>query len=189
MSAILNPAIIAQLVPIFVVFQCLVLSAAFMVWMERKVCAYIQDRVGPNRVGPRGFPAAVCRRHQAALQGGAAAQGRRHVAVHPGADPLYRRGVAAFSVVPFGGETMFFGLLDQPIRLRGDGRQRRRAGHLRHHLDGRYGIALAGWTQQQISLLGGLRSAAQMIVTSCPTGSSLAAVIMLAGRCRCAKSS
>ena len=48
-----------------------------------------------------------------------------------------RAAFAAFSVVPFGGETTLFGLLDQPIRLRGDRRQRRRAGHLRHHLDGR----------------------------------------------------
>jgi NADH-quinone oxidoreductase subunit H len=49
-----DPTIIAQLLIIFVVFMALQLSAAVAVLMERKVAAFIQQRLGPYRTGPWG---------------------------------------------------------------------------------------------------------------------------------------
>jgi len=88
---------------------------------------------------------------------------------------------AAFAVVPFGGETTIFGLLDEPLGL--------------HVADvnvailivfaiasmGVYGIVLAGWSSNsKYSLLGGLRSSAQMISYELSYGLSLAGVLLIA---------
>src|SRR3982074_2785343 len=42
------------LLTIVVVFGVLQGTAGFLVYVERKICAYMQDRIGPNRVGPYG---------------------------------------------------------------------------------------------------------------------------------------
>ena len=108
-----------------------------MVWMERKVCAYIQDRIGPNRVGYDGvlqpFADVIKLLFKEELRPKAADALLFAIA------PIISTAAAfaAFAVVPFGTETTLFGLLDQPLPLRGHRRQRRRAGDLRDHLDGR----------------------------------------------------
>ncbi|MGH8185824.1 MAG: NADH-quinone oxidoreductase subunit H, partial [Steroidobacteraceae bacterium] len=51
----MNLVLIAQLIIILVVFVALIHAAAGMVWVERKVCAYIQQRVGPTRTGWAGL--------------------------------------------------------------------------------------------------------------------------------------
>ena len=49
------PVYVAQLGMILAVFGMLLLSAAVMVYSERKVAAFIQQRYGPYLVGPRGL--------------------------------------------------------------------------------------------------------------------------------------
>src|SRR3954454_16782276 len=117
MPAFINPTVIAHLVLIFAVMNMLVLSSAFMVWMERKVCAYIQDRVGPNRVGIEGslqpFADVIKLLFKEELRPKAG-----DALLFTLAPVLSAVGAfAAFSVVPFGNETTLFGLLDQPLRL------------------------------------------------------------------------
>src|SRR5687767_13722749 len=179
----LPPApIVAHLVLIFVIFNMLVLSAAFMVWLERKVCAYIQDRKGPNRVGFEGalqpFADVIKLMFKEQLRPKAADALLFAIAPVISACAAF----AAFSVVPFGTETTLFGLLDEPIPLQVTDVNVAVLVIFAITSMGVYGIVLAGWSSNsKYSLLGGLRSSAQMISYELSYGLALAAVIMLAG--------
>ena len=50
----IDPVVVVQVVLVVVVFQALLLSAAAMVWAERKVAARLQQRFGPTMAGPAG---------------------------------------------------------------------------------------------------------------------------------------
>jgi NADH-quinone oxidoreductase subunit H len=182
MPAWLTQQLIAHLVLIFIIFNVLVLSAAFMVWMERKVCAYIQDRVGPNRVGIEGalqpFADVIKLLFKENLKPAAADTFIFLIAPVISTCTAF----AAFAVVPFGTQTTLFGLLDEPLLLQVTDVNVAVLVIFAITSMGIYGIVLAGWSSNsKYSLLGGLRSSAQMISYELSYGLSLAAVVMLAG--------
>jgi NADH-quinone oxidoreductase subunit H len=182
MSWLPTPEIIARLGLIVVVFNMLVLSAAFMVWMERKVCAYIQDRSGPNRVGFEGvlqpFADVIKLLFKEQLKPKAADTILFAIAPLVSTTAAF----AAFSVVPFGTETTLFGLLDRPIPLEITDVNVAVLVIFAITSMGIYGIVLAGWSSNsKYSLLGALRSSAQMISYELSYGLAMAAVIMMAG--------
>jgi NADH-quinone oxidoreductase subunit H len=182
LPSFVTPSLIAHLVLIFIIFNCLVLASAFMVWMERKVCAYIQDRPGPNRVGFEGalqpFADVIKLLFKEDLK-------------PKGADTFIfliapvistATAFAAFSVVPFGTNTTLFGLLDEPLPLQVTDVNVAILVIFAVASMGIYGIVLAGWSSNsKYSLLGGLRSAAQMISYELAYGLALASVVLLAG--------
>ena len=51
----IDPVVVVQIVLVVVVFHALLLSAAAMVWAERKVAARLQQRFGPTMAGPAGL--------------------------------------------------------------------------------------------------------------------------------------
>jgi NADH-quinone oxidoreductase subunit H len=179
----LPPArITVHLILIFIIFNMLVMSAAFMVWMERKVCAYIQDREGPNRVGYEGVlqPFADVFKLMFKEDLRPMAADKLLFFIAPVLSTI--TAFAAFSVVPFGTETTLWGLLDEPIPLQVTDVNVAVLVVFAIASMGVYGIVLAGWSSNsKYSLLGALRSAAQMISYELSYGLALAAVIMMAG--------
>ena len=178
----MTPELVAQLGVIGFTFFMLLNSAAVLVYMERKVAAFVQQRFGPYLVGPQGLlqPLAdiVKLMFKEELRPKAADTWLFYLAPILSATAAF----AAFAVVPFGASTDFFGLLDRPIRLAAADVNVGLLVIFAITSMGVYGIVLAGWSSNsKYSLLGGLRSSAQMISYELAYGLSFAAVIMLAG--------
>jgi NADH-quinone oxidoreductase subunit H len=176
----MTPLLFAQIVLTLFIFVALLSSAAAMVWVERRVAALLQQRRGPTRVGWQGllqpFADVIKLMFKEELRPRAA-------------DPLLfalapiisaTAAFAAFAVVPFGAETTFFGLLDEPLRLQVADVNVAILVIFAIASMSVYGIVLAGWSSNsKYSLLGGLRSSAQMISYELSYGLALASVLVV----------
>lgn len=161
------------------VFVLLVLLTLFSIVFERKVVAWMQMRVGPNRVGPRGY--------LQSLADGIKLAFKEEIIPALADKPVYVLApivsavpaFLAFSVIPFGPEVSVAGektalqLTDLPIGV---------LFVLACSSVGVFGIVLAGWSSGSVyPLLGGLRSAAQVISYEVAMGLSFVAVFLYAG--------
>jgi NADH-quinone oxidoreductase subunit H len=176
-----TPLLIAQLVLTLFVFVALLSSAAGMVYAERKVAALLQQRVGPYLVGPQGLlqPLADVLKLMFKEELRPAAADKWLFALAPIISAA--AAFSAFAVVPFGAATTVFGLLDQPIQLQVADVNVAVLVIFAIASMSVYGIVLAGWSSNsKYSLLGGLRSSAQMISYELSYGLALASVLILA---------
>src|SRR5713101_1824795 len=176
----MTPLFIAQIGLTLFVFVMLLSSAAGMVYVERKVAALLQQRMGPYLVGPRGLlqPLADVIKLMFKEELRPRAADRILFALAPIISAT--AAFAAFSVVPFGAETTFFGLLKEPIRLQVADVNVAVLVIFAIASMSVYGIVLAGWSSNsKYSLLGGLRSSAQMISYELSYGLALASVLLV----------
>jgi NADH-quinone oxidoreductase subunit H len=162
------------------VFIMLLSSAAGMVYAERKVAALLQQRLGPYLVGPKGLlqPLAdvVKLMFKEEVQPASADRWLFRLAPVISATAAF----SAFAVVPFGADTTLFGLLSEPIRLQVADVNVAVLVVFSIASMSVYGIVLAGWSSNsKYSLLGSLRSSAQMISYELSYGLALASVILL----------
>ena len=147
----------------------LLTAAAYTVYLERKICAWIQQRYGPNRVGPFGLLQPLADVVKLLLKEDivpADADKRIHFL-----GPVISVTIAltAYAVIPF---SYNVGIADVNIGV---------LFVLAITSISVYGITLSGWaSNSKYALLGGLRSSAQMISYELSMGLSVVSVIILA---------
>ena len=174
--------VIAQIVIILVAFVMLLNTAAIMVWVERKVCALIQQREGPTRVGPYGLFQPLADVIKLMMKEELRTKSADAILFTLAPIISCVAAFAAFAPVPFGAETTFFGLLDRPVGLQVADINVGMLAVFAISSMGVYGIVLAGWSSNsKYSLLGALRSSAQMISYELSYGTALAGVVLIAG--------
>lgn len=161
------------------VFVFLVLLTLFNIWAERRVVARMQHRIGPNVNGPFGLLQSLADGVKLAFKEDLIPKAADKVVFLLAPVIATVPAFVTFSVVPFGPEVNFFGhqtplqLTDMPVAV---------LFVLAIASIGIYGIVLGGWSSgSTYSLLGGLRSSAQMISYEVAMGLALVAVFMYAG--------
>ncbi len=163
------------------IFLVLVLLTLFNIWFERRVVARMQHRIGPNVNGPFGLLQSLADGVKLALKEDIIPKSADRVVFLLAPVLSVIPAFIAFSVIPFGPEvqvpftdiTTPLQLTDMPVGV---------LFILAVASIGIYGIVLGGWSSgSTYSLLGGLRSSAQMISYEVAMGLSLVAVFLYAG--------
>jgi NADH-quinone oxidoreductase subunit H len=171
--------LVISLIKIVIVLLVILTTVANLVYMERKISAFIQNRIGPNRTGPWGLLQAPADVLKLFIKEDIVPANANHT-IHTLA-PIISITVAmsTFAVIPFGDTITIFGrevklmIADVNIGI---------LYILALTSMGVYGVTLSGWSSNnKYSLLGGLRSSAQLISYELSMGLSVVGVIMIAG--------
>src|SRR3954469_9360353 len=167
--------LIFSAIKIIGVFAVLMFIVSYAVWIERKVSASIQDRLGPNRVGPFGLLQPIADAIKAMLKEDFTPGHVRKVYFWLAPAIVMIPSLLTVAIIPFGsnlgaqkmviadlnvGILYTFGIVSLGV----------------------YGIVLAGYSaNSKYPFLGGIRSSAQMISYEIAMGMSVIPVFLLAG--------
>jgi NADH-quinone oxidoreductase subunit H len=170
--------LLLSLAKIVVILFLLVTLVAYAVWFERKLVARIQTRLGPTRVGPRGLLQPLADAIKLLTKEDLVPSGAFRFIYILSPFLALVTALLTFAVIPFGPETRVQGVdifqiadLDVGILF-----------ILAVSSMGVYGIALAGWSSNsKYSLLGSLRSSAQMVSYELAIALSIIGVLLLTG--------
>jgi NADH-quinone oxidoreductase subunit H len=167
------------LLKVVIVFAFLLLTTIFMIWFERRVIAHMQNRSGPNRAGPWGLLQPIADALKLPLKEDIVPTGVDKMVFFVAPVIAAATSFIGFAIIPWGPVVSIFHhqtplqVADLPIGV---------LLVLAMSSVGVYGIVLAGWASRgPYSLLGALRSTAQVISYEIAMGLAFVAVFLYAG--------
>ncbi len=171
--------LIVLLIKIAVMLGGLLLAASYLVWLERKLLARLQIRLGPNRAGIFGLLQPIADAIKLLTKEDIVPSAADGFIFRLAPAVVAVTALLMFAVVPLGPDMQVFGhpvpmvITDLNVGL---------LFVFALSSLGVYGVALGGWaSNSKFALLGGIRGAAQMISYELALGLSLVPVVMLAG--------
>ena len=184
MSAILsaNAELIIAIVKIALLLFVVLTVNAYLTWFERKLVAHIQLRWGPHRVGPHGLLQPLADGLKFLFKEDPTPAGVDKFVYFLAPLLALALALTSIAIIPFGpeplrlfGREIYLGIAPPDLNI----------GILALFAItalGVYGVALAGWSSNnKYSLLGGLRSSAQMISYELALTMSVVGVLLMAG--------
>lgn len=171
-AALLGPLwpVIWTLVKIVAIVLPLILSVAYLTFAERKIIGYMQVRIGPNRVGPKGWLQPIADALKLMFKEIIVPSSASKALFVIGPMMVMAPALAAWAVVPFAPNLVLANIDAGMLYL------------MSITSVGVYGVIIAGWaSNSKYAFLGGIRATAQMVSYELAMGFSLVGVLMVAG--------
>jgi NADH-quinone oxidoreductase subunit H len=171
--------VLISVVKVLVVFTGMLLIVAYMTLMERKVLGHMQVRYGPNRVGPYGLLQPIADGIKLFFKEDIIVPHANRIIYIFAPTIMVTTALMSYAVIPFGDNVTILGqkvdlvVADVNVGL---------LYLFAISSLGVYGLVMGGWSSNnKYSLLGSIRSAAQMISYELSLGLSIVGVLMIAG--------
>ena len=158
------------LAKVLIIVMPLMLGVAYLTYAERKIIGYMQLRIGPNRVGPRGWLQPIADALKLLMKEVIVPARSNHYLFVIAPTLSIAPALAAWAVIPFDDGLVLADVDASLLYI------------LALTSMGVYGVIIAGWaTNSKYAFLGTMRSAAQIVAYEIAMGFALVGVLLAAG--------